>query len=90
MTPYFCDGLKDVTIINGAARLEFHRLLPTANGELEAASEVLVALPTQGLIQMLGVLDEVRARLIKDRVIENEPKTTANPQNESKTSPNFA
>ena len=90
MTPYFCDGLKDVTIINGAARLEFHRLLPRANGELEAASEVLVALPTQGLIQMLGVLDEVRERLIKDRVIENEPSNAGQPQNEPKTSPNFA
>jgi len=26
MTTYFCDGLKDVTVVNGVARLEFHRL----------------------------------------------------------------
>jgi len=26
MTTYFCDGLKEVTIVNGVARLEFHRL----------------------------------------------------------------
>jgi hypothetical protein len=26
VTTYFCDGLKDVTIVNGVSRLEFDRL----------------------------------------------------------------
>jgi hypothetical protein len=26
MTTYFCDGLKEVTVVNGVVRLEFHRL----------------------------------------------------------------
>jgi len=90
MTSFFCDGLKDVTILNGAARLEFHRLLPTANGELEVASEVLVALPTQGLMQMLEVLDQVRERLIRDRVLDGSQSAAAQPQEEPITSPNFA
>ena len=25
MTTHFCDGIKEVTIFNGVARLEFHR-----------------------------------------------------------------
>lgn len=89
MTSYFCDGLKDVTIINGAARLEFHRLSPGANGDFEVHSELLVALPTHGLIQLLDVLDEVRERLKKDRALED-PQSIAEPQDEVQTSPNFA
>jgi|UPI000486C210 hypothetical protein len=89
MTPYFCDGLKDVTILNGAARLEFHRLLPGADGEMQVASEVLVALPTQGLVQMLSVLEQVRDRLIRENLLEVEPAAD-HPQGESQTSPNFA
>jgi len=89
MIPYFCDGLKDVTIINGAARLEFHRLTPGADGEFEIHSELIVALPTQGLIQLLDVLDEVRERLKADRVLDDPDRTTIK-QKELKTSPNFA
>jgi hypothetical protein len=90
MTPYFCDGLKDVTILNGAVRLEFHRLSPGANGEFEVISELLVALPTEGLIQMLDVLDQVRERLNKDRALEDPQAADAEPRNELLTSPNFA
>jgi hypothetical protein len=88
MTTYFCDGLKDVTILNGAARLEFHRLSPGANGEFDVHSEVLIALPTQGLIQLLDVLDEVRERLNKDRMLEDPHSAAARPREE--LSPNFA
>lgn len=90
MTTYFCDGLKDVTILNGAARLEFHRLSPGANGEFDVHSELLLALPTHGLIQMLDVLDEVRERLNKDRVLADPQRSAAEPREELETSPNFA
>jgi hypothetical protein len=92
MAPYFCDGLKDVTILNGAARLEFHRLVPAGNGELRAASELLVALPTQGLIQMLSVLEQVRERLIQERLLVPSAPASANhqPEDAPQTSPNFA
>jgi len=94
MTPYFCDGLKDVTILNGAARLEFHRLLPAGNGELRATSELLVALPTQGLIKMVGLLEQVRERLIQERLLEPSSPASANhhsgPKDELQISPNFA
>ena len=89
MTPYFCDGLKDVTILNGAARLEFHRLLPVADGELRAVSEVLIALPTQGLVQMLSVLEQVRERMIREQLLEN-PTAADHREDEPQTSPNFA
>jgi hypothetical protein len=90
MTTYFCDGLKDVTILNGAARLEFHRLSPGANGEFEVHSELLVAFPMQGLIQLLDVLDEVRDRLNKDRLLEDPQPAAARHREELETSPNFA
>lgn len=90
MTTYFCDGLKDVTILNGAARLEFHRLSPGANDEFEVHSELLIALPTQGLLQLLDVLDEVRERLNKDRLLEEPRPTGVKPRDEMETSPNFA
>ena len=90
MTTCFCDGLKDVTIINGAARLEFHRLLPGATGELRAVTEVLVALPVQGLAQMLGVLEQVRERLIREGLLEQLPPAADHPQGEFQASPNFA
>jgi hypothetical protein len=88
MTPYFCDGLKDVTILNGTARLEFHRLLPGADGELQVATEVLVALPTQGLIQMLSILEQVREHLVREQSVGDSP-ADAYPQDEPRTSPNF-
>ena len=28
MSTYFCDGIKEVTLLNGVARLEFFRLQP--------------------------------------------------------------
>ena len=91
MTPFFCDGLKDVTVLNGAARLEFHRLLPAGNGEVQAVTEVMVALPTQGLAQMLSVLGEVRERLIQEGLLElSLPDAGQRPQDELLTSPNFA
>jgi hypothetical protein len=91
MAPFFCDGLKDVTVLNGAARLEFHRLLPAGNGDLQAVTEVMVALPTQGLVQMLSVLEEVRERLIQEGLLEAAlPDVDRRPQDELKTSPNFA
>jgi len=33
MTSYFCDGLNDVTVINGVVRLEFHRLDAVQRGQ---------------------------------------------------------
>jgi len=48
VTTHFCDGLKDVTIVNGVARLEFHRLEVVERGgnrELRPVSEFTVAPP---------------------------------------------
>jgi hypothetical protein len=33
MTTYFCDGLREVTVVNGVQRLEFHRLEAVQSGE---------------------------------------------------------
>jgi hypothetical protein len=57
MTTHFCDGLNDVTVVNGVARLEFHRREVVERGgnrELRPVSEFIVALPLQGFVHALG------------------------------------
>jgi hypothetical protein len=72
MTTYFCDGLKDVTIVNGVARLEFHRLEVVERGgnrEFRPIAEFVVALPVQGFVHALGVLENVRERFVAQGLI---------------------
>ncbi len=73
MPTYFCDVLKEVTILKGVARLEFQRVENTAvgdNRELRAVTELTVAIPIQGLAHALGVLDALRERLVRDGVLK--------------------
>ena len=74
MTTYFCDGLKEVTILNGVARLEFHRLQPAGptgpNRDVEPVTEMIVALPAQGFLQALTVLEQVRDKLMKEGILK--------------------
>ena len=72
MTTYFCDGLKDVTVVNGVVRLEFHRLEVVerdGNRELRPIAELIVALPVQGFAHALGVLENVRERFVAQGLI---------------------
>jgi hypothetical protein len=72
MTTYFCDGLKDVTIVNGVARLEFHRLEVVERGgnrELRPVGEFTVALPVPGFVHALGLLENVRERFIAQGLV---------------------
>ena len=72
MSTYFCDGLKDVTIVNGVARLEFQRLEVVERGgnrELRPVSEFVVALPVQGFVHAIGLLESVRERFIVQGLI---------------------
>jgi hypothetical protein len=75
MTTYFCDGIKEVTLLNGVARLEFYRLQRTdptgRNAELQAITELIVALPAQGFLQALSVLDRVRNQLASEGVFQS-------------------
>ena len=72
MTAYFCDGLKEVSIVNGVARLEFHRVEPGERGvgrDMGTVPAFTVALPVQGFAQALAMLDKVRAQLIREGVL---------------------
>jgi hypothetical protein len=72
MTTYFCDGLKEVTVVNGVVRLEFHRLEAVQRGqnrELQPVVEFTLALPVQGFLQALGVLESVRQRFVEQGLI---------------------
>ncbi len=75
MPTYFCDSLKDVSIANGVARLEFQRS-QAAPGEESRASHgvgIRFMIPTQGLAQTMTLLDGVRERLVRDGVLKAGP-----------------
>lgn len=69
MSTVFCDGLKEVTILNGVARLEFYRLQAIGpagpNRDMQPIPELSLALPAQGLVQLLALLDQMRDKMIK-------------------------
>ena len=70
MTAWFCDGLKEVTLLNGVARLEFYRLEKAAagapDGGFEPQADLVVALPVQGFLQALAQLEAIRDRLARE------------------------
>jgi hypothetical protein len=94
MTTYFCDGLREVTVVNGVVRLEFHRLEAVQRGgnrELQPTAEFTIALPVQGFMQALGVLENVRARFAEQGLSGasgTSEGNTPSPPNPTK-SPNF-
>jgi hypothetical protein len=90
MPTYFCDGVKGVTILNGVARIEFHRLQTVervSGREAQMVSEMIVALPAQGLLQALAMLERVRDELIKEGMLKSGEAPT--PPTPTK-SPNFS
>ena len=61
-----------MTVVNGVARLEFHRLEVVERGgnrELRPIAELIVALPVQGFAHALGVLENVRERFVAQGLI---------------------
>ncbi len=70
MTTYFCDGLKEITLLNGVARLEFYRLQKAdpsgPDTGFEPLAEFIVALPVQGFLQALSQLELIRDRLARE------------------------
>ena len=94
MTTYFCDGLKEVSVVNGVVRLEFHRLEAIQRGgnrELQPITEFTIALPLQGFMQALGVLENVRARFAEQGLIGASGSSEGNTPSPSMPtkSPNF-
>ncbi len=66
MSTYFCDGIRDITILNGVVRLEFHRLEaaePGQSRDVRAVPDVSVALPVQGFLLAVAALDKARDQL---------------------------
>lgn len=92
MVSYFCDGLQEITILNGVVRLEFHRLhasgAPPASRSVAPVSEVVLALPAQGFVQAVAMLERLRDELVKQGLVKL-PAADANPAKRSERSPNF-
>jgi hypothetical protein len=95
VTTYFCDGLKEVTIVNGVSRLEFHRLEiveRSGNRELRPVGEFTVALPVQGFVNALGMLENVRERFAVQGLINSTRSSQkgGDPPPPPAKSPNFS
>jgi hypothetical protein len=94
MSTYFCDGLKEVTVVNGVVRLEFHRLEAVQRGqsrELQPVTEFTLALPMQGFLAALNILQNVRDRFAEQGLLppagtDGGPPPPPNPAK----SPNFS
>lgn len=95
MTTYFCDGIKEVTLMNGVARLEFFRLQPVGppspNREVQGVTELIVALPAPSFLQALSVLERIRDQLVKEGVVKPAAGDVAASQSPASPdrSPNF-
>ena len=93
MTTYFCDGIKEVTLLNGVARLEFFRLQtasqPGPNRDVQPLTELIVALPAPGFLQALSVLERIRDQLIKEGVLKPNAGEAASATAAHDRSPNF-
>ena len=95
MTTYFGDGLKEVTVVNGVVRLEFHRLEAVQRGQnhdLQPVVEFSVALPVHGFMQAFGVLESVHARFVEQGLIPSPGSNDAGtpPPTPPVKSPNFS
>jgi hypothetical protein len=92
MATFFCDGLKEITILNGVARLEFHRMQASEAGQpnrdVRPITELVLALPAQGFVQAVAMLDRVRDELVKQGVVKPPPAENAPPRPAGR-SPNF-
>jgi hypothetical protein len=87
MGTYFCDGIKQVTILNGVARLEFCRLPnPPGSGlDIRPVTELIVAPLPPGLMQLLSVLERIRDQFVDDR---SSHPTTGEVAPQTKPAPN--
>jgi hypothetical protein len=93
MPSYFCDGLHEVVIVNGVARLYFQRIEPSGRGpgrEMRAVPEFTVAMPVQGLVQALATFDKLRDQLIREGVLRPAGSSTDEPPPPPAKSPNFS
>ncbi len=103
MTTYFCDGLREVVIVNGVARLHFQRIEPgergpggertgreTAGHEMRAVPDFSIAMPVQGLVQALATLEKRRDQMIREGVLRPAANSDGETPPPPAKSPNFS
>jgi hypothetical protein len=79
MSALYCDGLQEVTVGNGVARLEFYRIASNRTGGTQSTQrmpEVTLALPVQGLPEMLQMLQRAHEQLVRDGVLRSDGAPT--------------
>jgi hypothetical protein len=98
MTTYFCDGLREVVIVNGVARLHFQRIEPGERGaigeraghEMRAVPDFAIAMPVQGLVQALATLEKLRDQMIREGVLRPAGQPEGETPPPPARSPNFS
>lgn len=93
MATYFCDGLREVIIVNGVARLYFQRIEPGERGagrEMRAVPDLAVAMPVQGLVQALATLEKLREQMVREGVLRPAGQTASEIPPPPAKSPNFS
>ena len=95
MTTSYCDGLREVTVVGRCRALEFYHLEAVQRGQnrgLQPVTEFTAALPVQGFLQVLGVLENVRGRFAERGLltVPGSPEGTAKANTSTVHSAEFA
>jgi len=77
MSDLFVDRLGNIAIADGVVRLDFLRLAGVDPEKKQARMEpaLRVAMPVQGFLQAVDMLDKVRAELLRQRPASTLPAT---------------
>lgn len=93
---FFCDGIAEINVINGALRIEFFVLSPIRDsksnssgaGGLERKSVLSVGMPLAGFAGSLEVIEDLKRKLIAGGVFQARPEGSGSGSAVAK-SPNF-
>lgn len=79
MSDLFVDRLGNVAIADGVVRLDFLRLASVDAEKKQARMEpsLRLAIPVQGFLQAVDMLDKVRAELLRQRPVATPPAESA-------------
>ncbi len=77
MSDLFVDRLGNIAIADGVVRLDFLRLASVDPEKKQARMEpaLRVAIPVQGFLQAVDMLDKVRAELLRQSPASTPPAT---------------
>lgn len=93
----FTDGILDIVVVNGVVRIEFFTLTPNRDDPAKSPDPsamtrtrvLTVGMPLAGFAGSLKVLDEIKRKLVTDRILKDTPEQPAAVGRPPEKSPNF-